>query len=189
MYDIHESGRLRMSVKAYLALDRNSPEQRYEYIDGYAYMLAGGSANHSIISINLARELSLALRGSPCQVYSSDMRVRVSEQCYFYPDISISCDARDRGTVDILQFPRLIIEVLSPSTKVFDRGEKLSHYRAYPTIEICVLVDAEQEAVEVYSREQERFWGIRLYGPGDDMELHSLGIRIPLASIYEGVSF
>ena len=113
-----------MSVEDYLALDRNSVDARYEYIDGYAYMMSGGTLNHSTISINVTSLLRNLLRDGACRIYNSDARVRISAARYVYPDATVSCDERDRGTGDTIYFPRLIVEVLSPSTEAYDRGQK-----------------------------------------------------------------
>ena len=181
--------RLHMSIEDYLKLDQDRAGARYEYINGHAYLLAGGTANHSIISANLIRELSLALRGSSCLVYTSDLRVRLSEQRYVYPDVSVSCDPRDRGAVEHLQSPRLIVEVLSPSTEAYDRGKKFSYYRACPTIEEYLLVDSQQQIVEIYRREQNTFWMLHPLEPGDQVSLQSLGVSFPIAAVYENVLF
>ncbi len=103
-----------ISVEEYFELEENNPDTRYEYLDGYVYMMSGGSANHAAISGNIYAILKNALRGGPCRVYNSDMKVRVSEQRYFHPDVTVSCDSRDRGTTSVLQSPRLVVEVLSP---------------------------------------------------------------------------
>ncbi|HZO72724.1 MAG TPA: Uma2 family endonuclease [Ktedonobacteraceae bacterium] len=181
--------RRHMSVEDYLTLDRSSDEVRYEYIDGNAYMLAGGSANHSLISSNLIRELSMALRGSSCLVYTSDMRVRLSEQRYVYPDVAVSCDPRDRGSVESLQYPRLIVEVLSPGTEAYDRGKKFGFYRTCPSIKEYVLVDSLQPSVEIYRHEQGVFWVLHPLGMSDQVELRSLGVSFPVAAIYENILF
>ena len=176
-----------MSVEDYLALDRNSVDARYEFIDGYAYMLAGGTLDHSTISINITSLLSNLLRGGPCRVYNSDARVRLTEARYMYPDASVSCDERDRGTGDTVQFPRLIVEVLSPGTASYDRGNKFVYYRSCPTIEEYMLIDTQQQAIEVYRRASATLWALHLFGPGDQVELKSLNIRFPLAVLYENV--
>jgi Uma2 family endonuclease len=178
----------RMSVQDYLDLDRRSIETRYEFIDGYAYMLAGGTANHSTISGNVYAELRALLRGSPCRVYNSDMKVRLSETRYVYPDVSVSCNPQDRGTVDTLQSPRLVVEVLSASTEGYDRGRKARYYRACPTIEEYVLIDSQQQAIEVYRRERD-FWKLYAFGPGAQVVLTSLGVSISTAAIYENTIF
>jgi Uma2 family endonuclease len=175
------------SVEDYLALDRSSFETRYEFIDGHVYMLAGGTLDHSTIKINITSLLRSLIHGGPCRVYDSDARVRLSQKRYVYPDVSVSCDSRDRGTIDTVQYPCLIIEVLSTSTEAYDRGKKFSYYRACPTIEEYVLVDTQQQSVEVYRREQD-FWKLYPFGPGDQVVLASLGVRFPIAAIYEDVT-
>jgi Uma2 family endonuclease len=182
-----EPQRMLMSVEEYLTLDRNSLDARYEFIDGHVYMLAGGTADHSVISANMIGELRSALRGGPCSVYTSDMRVRLSESRYVFPDVSVSCDARDRGRIDILQYPRLIVEVLSPSTSAYDRSRKFSYYRACPTIQEYVLVDTQWQAVEIFRRATENLWTYHFFGPGEQVELASLGVGFPIAALYENV--
>ena len=177
-----------MSVQEYLELDRNSLNARYEFIDGHVYMLAGGTANHSRISANMIRELGTALRNSSCSVYTSDMRVRLSQKRYVYPDVSVSCDPRDGGTVDILRYPCLIVEVLSPSTETYDRGKKFGLYRLCPTVQEYVLVDTQRQAVEVYRRRAETLWTLHFFGPGDQIELASLNVRFPIAVLYENIT-
>src|ERR1700694_5337106 len=102
-----------MSVEDYLELGRSSIETRYEYIDGYVTMLAGGTLDHATIGANIISILRSSLRGGPCRVFTSDARVRLSEMRYVYPDASISCDEQDRGQSDMVQYPHLIVEVLS----------------------------------------------------------------------------
>lgn len=124
-----------MTVEEYLALDRASPNVRYEYIDGVITMLAGGTANHSSISVNIASELRTALRGKSCKVFNSDLKVSVSKSRYVYPDVSVSCDQRDfRGRGDILHNPRVIFEELSPGIQANDRRQKFTYYRNCPSV-------------------------------------------------------
>lgn len=178
-----------MSVAEYLALDRDSIDVRYEYIDGHVYMLAGGTIDHGTISANLIGILYQQLRGGPCRPFTSDVKVRISESRYVYPDATVSCDERDRGQVDTLQYPRLIVEVLSPSTEAYDRGKKFSYYRACPTIAEYVLVDSQRQAVEVYRREQDHaFWRYASFGPGEQVELASISVKFPVADLYENVA-
>jgi Uma2 family endonuclease len=184
---VAEPERLLMSVEDYLTLDRNSVEARYEFIDGYVYLLAGGTADHSTIGINLTSLLHSLLRGNPCRVYNSDLRVRLSQRRYVYPDASVSCDPRDRGPVDTVQFPCLIVEVLSSSTEAYDRGRKFAYYRACPTVQEYVLVDTQRQAVEVYRRKADTFWTLHPFGPGDQVKLASLSLSFPIAALYENV--
>jgi Uma2 family endonuclease len=177
-----------MSVEEYFELEENHPDTRYEYLDGYVYMMSGGSANHAAISGNLYVILKNALRGGPCRAYNSDMKVRVSEKRYFHPDVTVSCDPRDRGTTDVLQSPRLVIEVLSPSTEARDRGRKLQCYLACPSVEEYLLVDSRSMRIEIYRKEQKK-WMYEAFGADDEVELTTLGVRFPTEDAYEDVIF
>lgn len=180
-----------MSVADYLTLDRHSTDQRYEYIDGQVYLLAGGSPAHARIASTLIRELGVHLRGGPCDVYTSDVYVRLSENRYVHPDVTVSCDERDRlPDTEMLDSPRLVIEVLSPSSEVFDRRKKFGLYRGVSSIQEYVLVNTEEPLVEVYRREQDHaFWRYASFGPGEHVLFSSLGVSIPVETIYEHVTF
>ena len=177
-----------MNVEAYLEFDRNS-EARYEYVDGKISLLAGGSRNHATVAFTLARLLWNTLGGGPCHVYTSDMRVSVSPTRYFYPDVTVSCDERDApGEDDILHSPRLVIEVLSPNTESYDRGDKFGYYQRCPTIQEYVLVSTRQQRIEVYRRTTGKRWTLDIYEPDDEVELASLAVRFPLKAVYKGTS-
>ncbi len=175
-----------MSVQEYLDLERNSLETRYEYVDGYAYMLSGGSVEHSIIIGNMFSELKSALRGGPCRVHTSDMRVQLSTSRYVYPDVSVSCDARDYQGVITLEHACLAVEVLSASTEAYDRGEKFRYYRTCPSIQEYVLITTQCPFVEVYRRVQD-FWALHAFGLGEQVMLSSIHVQIPVAALYENV--
>lgn len=176
-----------MSIEEYLDLDRRSSETRYEYIDGYVRMLAGGTPDHAKIAANVIGVLYGVLEGSTCGVYTSDVRVCLSETRYVYPDIAVSCDARDQEQEEMIQYPCLIVEVLSPSTEAYDRGRKLAYYRQCPSIREYVLVDSQRQTVEVFRREKNTFWTYHAFGPGDEVELASLSVRFPLVKLYRNV--
>ena len=177
-----------MSVEEYFELEENNPDTRYEYLDGYVYMMSGGSANHATISGNIYAILKNFLRGGPCRVYNSDMKVRVSEKRYFHPDVTVTCDPRDRGTADLIQSPRLVIEVLSPSTEARDRGRKLQCYLACPSIEEYLLVDTRSVRIEIYRKEQKK-WVYDAFEADDEVELTTLGVHFPVIDAYEDVIF
>jgi len=178
-----------MNIEEYLQLDSTSIGIRYEYIDGLVTMLAGGTADHATIGANIISILHRLLSGGPCRVFTSDLRVQLSEMRYVYPDVTISCDERDRGRIDRIQHPRLIVEILSPRTEAYDRGRKFAYYRQCPTIQEYVLIDSQHQDVEVYRREKNRFWTFHAFEPDDDIELSSLGVRFPIAVVYENVLF
>ncbi len=177
-----------MSVAEYFALEERNPETRYDYIDGYVYMMAGGTVNHDTIKANIERILWGLLRGSGCRTYSSDMRVAVSETRYYHPDVTVGCDPSDRGTKKTVQFPRLVVEVLSPSTETKDRREKLRDYLACPTIEEYLLVDSRSFRMEIY-RKTGKKWIYEAFQPEDEIELDCLDVHFPLMAAYEDVEF
>lgn len=178
-----------MTVEEYFALDESSSEVRYEYIDGHVTMLAGGTLDHSLIGANIITTLRNALRGTPCRVFTTDARIELSPTRYVYPDVSVSCDERDRGRVRNLTSPRLVIEVLSPHTERYDRGRKFAFYRNCPTIQEYVLIEPNFPSVEIYRRERGHLWVLRTFGEGDEIELVSVGIHFPISAIYEDVIF
>ncbi len=187
-----DDSRVMMTVEEYLSLDRNSLEMRYEYIDGVVTMRRGGTTNSSRICVNVTSELITALRGKPCQVFGSDLRVCISPTRYVYPDVFVACEQSDlEGNNDIVYSPRLIIEVLSPSAPitVSNRREKFIYYRACPSVQEYVFVNRDEVAVDVYRRLNEKLWDVHLFGPGDDVELKSIGVTVPIATIYENVIF
>lgn len=176
-----------MSVEDYLLLNRNSKDTRYEYLDGELRMLAGGSPDHSIIIANLTATIKGLLKGGPYRIYNSDVQLKLSEKRYVFPDITVSCDERDRNQKETVRYPRVVVEVLSPTTEATDRGKKAAHYRACPTIHEYMMVDSEEALVEVHRREEAR-WTINTFEPGDTITLASLGIQFPIEDAYEGTS-
>ena len=175
-----------MDVEDYLVLNKNSKDMRYEYLDGEIHMLAGGSPDHSIIIANLTAIIKGPLKGSPCRVYNSDVQLKLSEKRYVFPDITISCDERDRNQKETIRYPRLVVEVLSPTTEATDRGKKAAYYRACPTIQEYVMVDSQELFIEVHRREER--WTINTFESGDIITLESLGIQFPIEDAYEGTS-
>jgi Uma2 family endonuclease len=182
--------RLFMSVEEYLELDRSSLDARYEFIDGIVTMLAGGTTNHSRICVNVVSQLHSSLRGKPCQVFNSDLRVSISRSRYVYPDASVSCDPRDlEEEGDILYVPSVIIEVLSPSTEAVDRGKKFRYYQSCPSIQEYVLVSTQEQAIDVYRRATDNLWTLHPFGPGEAVILKSIEVSIPIDAFYENVTF
>ncbi|HLI90303.1 MAG TPA: Uma2 family endonuclease [Ktedonobacteraceae bacterium] len=175
-----------MDVEDYLILDNNSKTARYEYLDGELRMLAGGSSYHSMIKVRLIAAFERLLEGGPCCVYDSDMRLQLSESRYVYPDIAVSCDPRDQELVDTIHYPRVVVEVLSPSTEFIDRGKKSLYYRECSTVQEYVIVDSQSIMIEVYHRDNGK-WTITTFGPGSEVKLESLEIQFPIDSIYRGM--
>jgi Uma2 family endonuclease len=175
-----------MDVDDYLILDRNSKNARYEYLDGELRMLAGGSNYHSAIIANLTITIGRFLESSPCWVFNTDIRLQLSESRYVHPDVTVSCDERDQELDDMIHYPCLVIEVLSPTTEASDRGEKLFYYQECPTIQEYVLVGSQCIRIEVYHREEDG-WKFHTYGPESTVKLESLDIQFPIGAIYRGM--
>jgi Uma2 family endonuclease len=175
-------------INDYLALDQNSLDARYEYLDGELRMLAGGSADHSTITTNLTSMLYGLLRGGPCKVYNVDMKLQLSESRYVYPDITITCDPRDQEPEDNrTHYPSVVVEVLSPGTEMVDRGKKLLYYQAHATISDYLLIDSQSILVQVYHREKSR-WTLSTYGLKDEVPIESLEIQFSVKDAYEKTS-
>ncbi|MGK7955663.1 MAG: Uma2 family endonuclease [Crocosphaera sp.] len=160
---------------------------RYEYFNGQVLAMAVGTLPHADIALNLATLLREPLRGS-CKVRNSDAKVGITDEGPFtYPDLSISCDERDRTVRQFIRYPCVIIEVLSPSTEAYDRGGKFALYPRISTLQEYVLVSSETKTVEIFRRDAVGEWRFIPYSEGDTIELMSLGITLSLNSIYEDV--
>ena len=185
----HSAQYERMSLEAYLALVEQDPEHTYEYLDGRVYMMTGGSPDYSIIGSNLNGVLQAFLRGRRCIVYNSDVYVQLSEHYRVCPDVTVSCDVRDRGAQEVIRYPSLVAEVLSPTTEARDRGQKSLQYRSCPGIQEYLLISSEFPLVEVFRREKQEFWSLYTLGLEDTIELTSLNLRFPVAELYHSTSF
>lgn len=178
-----------VAVEEYLELDRNSHDVRYEYVNGCIIMMAGESPQHSLIAANVTGILSQLLRESSCCAFNSDVKIRLPRMNYVYADASVSCDERDFVDPEFMHHPRVIVEVLSPSTEGLDRGEKFEAYRECPSLQEYILVNTSRQAIEVCRREKNNFWSFQTFKADATVELISLGIRFPVADAYEKVIF
>ena len=179
----------RMSEVDYLAGEHDG-QPRHEFVDGYAYAMTGTSQRHNRIALNLASRLLAHLHGRPCQVHIADIKVHVRRaKAYYYPDIVVACREQGpavAGASDVVDAPTLVVEVLSPTTEATDRREKLHAYRRLASLQEYALISQDRHQVEVFRRASDTAWLRLLYEPGDDLELTSVGLRVPMASLYEG---
>lgn len=173
----------------YLAQERLA-ERKSEYLDGRVYAMAGAGRAHNLISVNIARHLGNQLAGRPCETYIADMRVKVSASgLYTYPDVTVACGAiqLEDQHADTLLNPSVIVEVLSPSTEKYDRGEKFAHYRRLPSLQEYVLVTQERMRVEHYARSGDQWVLTELNQPDAVLELPSIQCHVLLQDIYDKV--
>jgi len=172
---------------AYLALEQES-EVRHEYLDGEVWAMAGGSPEHSAVKVNVVALLRDRLRGRKCRVFDSDLRIRVPETGLgTYPDASVVCerlelDPEDRKGHTVTN-PTVLIEVLSPSTEGYDRGEKLAHYKRIESVEEVVLVAHDDRRVDLWRREADG-WTQRTYRDGESIALQSLDCELPVSEVF-----
>jgi len=175
-----------LSLEDFLALDRESLDQRYEYIDGHMVAMAGGSSNHSALAAKAIALIDSHLDTSPCTTFNSDMTLKIDDVC-FLPDVMVSCHEKDLGeSKTYIEFPKLVIEVLSPSTMRKDRGVKFQYYTNCPSIQEYVLISQDKMLVEVYTREGLE-WEGREYTSGETVEFKSIGLSFPIEKLYRRV--
>jgi len=176
---------LRMSYAEYLAL-AEQVEVKHEFIDGLVVAMAGGTIEHSRLIARMGYLLQQALEGKPCNVFSSDGRIRIeATNRSTYPDVSVVCGAVTRASDDPdgITNPVLLVEVLSDTTEKDDRGSKFAHYRRLPSLREYVLVAQDAPTVEVFRKEGE-LWVLREHGPGEEIELTSIGVVISVDRLY-----
>ena len=183
-------GRQKFTIEEYLAMEEAAVE-KHEYYKGEIFAMSGSKVPHNEISGNFFAALHNRLRGKKCKPYNSDQRVHIEENSLFtYPDISVVCDevlTRNNDNWNVLN-PTVIIEVLSPSTKNYDRGEKFMLYRYIPTLREYILVDSEHVHIEAFRLNAAHRWELEEYNSLED-QLHVKAISeiIPVAEIYDGV--
>ncbi|WP_341739926.1 Uma2 family endonuclease [Microcoleus sp. CAWBG640] len=175
------------SPEDYLEGEKISPI-KHEYRQGEIYAMAGASDAHETICINLVNLLTTHVRGRGCRIYAGNMKARIEQaDVFYYPDIMVTCDEKDRSLEYFKCHPRLIVEVLSPTTASFDRGNKFADYRTLETLQEYVVINQERIGVECYRRNAEGRWELYPYAEGEEVRLASVDFQCPIAQIYEDV--
>ena len=177
-----------LTPKEYFAWEEKQLE-KHEYIEGQVYAMSGGSRNHSLIAVRFTTLFSNHLDGSSCDVGNSDLRVKiVKTENYTYPDISVTCDDRDKTTTQYITYPSLIIEVLLSSTEAYDRGGKFRLYSHNPVLQDYLLVSSISIEIDLYHKKDNGEWIIINYKEGDMIELKSIDLTFAIAKIYRGLT-
>ena len=185
------------SPEEYLSLEHHN-KVRHESRRGLVYAMAGGSDDHSRLAINFLTVINFHLRDGECQFFSGDVKVNYADAFFYYPDAFVTCDPRDRSDRYVKRYPKLITEVLSPSTEKFvsealeeDRTDKFEDYRQLESLEEYVLIAQDEMRVECRRRVKngagER-WETVVYGAGDLVMLQSIELEVAIAELYRGVS-
>jgi Uma2 family endonuclease len=163
---------------------------KHEYINGQVYAMAGANDAHVTVAGNLFALLRNHVRGKDCRAYMSDMKAHIdSLNIYYYPDVMVTCDARDRELSLFKRYPCLIVEVLSASTEAFDRGDKFTDYQHLESLQEYVLISPKRQRVECFRRNTEGLWVLHPFNQSDEVHLVSLNFRIGIDALYEDVIF
>ena len=186
-----------MSEEQYHELERLSPDRKYEYLEGMAYLMSGGSVAHDRIAYNMRLALDLQFRSGSYTPFGADVQVLVGtkksgKRQFVYPDVTVSCDIADREPDNtLIESLRVVVEVLSPSTEARDRGIKFRAYQKCPTIQEIVLASQFAQYVEIWQRDEydSEVWHYRHYGANEVVELVSIKVRIAMKEIYRELNF
>ncbi len=176
-----------LSVAEYLEGEKDAPV-RHEYVAGQAYAMAGASARHNRIALNIAGRLNDLLGGGECEAFMADMKVSVAPDLYYYPDVVVTCDPPGADPY-VRTEPRLVVEVLSPSTERADRHEKLAAYKNCPSVQEYALVSQDAMMVELHRRTGETWQTEHFTEPAQQCAFASVGLTLSLGDIYRNVRF
>lgn len=179
----------RMSAQEYLA-DERAATEKHQYIAGEVFAMAGASPRHSNIVANLVMLLGQTLVAGHCRVFSSDLKLHIPAfELFTYPDVSIICGepALYQGSTDVVLNPKVLIEVLSPATEGYDRGEKARAYRSIASLSEYVLVADHMAHVEQYIRQRDDSWRLRVMGADGKLTLDSVLVALDIDAVYRGV--
>lgn len=162
--------------------------EKHEYIDGQIYAMSGGSKNHSLISVKFITLFSNHLESKGCETGNSDLRVNIVDTTHYtYPDVSVTCDERDKTTTQYITYPCLIVEVLSTSTEAYDRGGKFRMYRQNPVLQDYLLVSSTTIEIDLYHKNDAGEWVIINYKEGDTIELKSINLSFSIEQVYRNL--
>ncbi|HKY34579.1 MAG TPA: Uma2 family endonuclease [Polyangiaceae bacterium] len=178
----------RFTFDEYLRMEQDSGT-KHEFIAGQVYAMSGGTPEHAGVTANVARLLGNALSGKPCRVYSPDLRVRVrATGLGTYADVTVVCGKLELDPDDPKRHtalnPRLLVEVLSPSTEDYDRGEKLGNYKQVPSVQEVMFVAHDRREIEVVQREADGTWSRRITRDGETVVLASIDCEVSVSEIY-----
>jgi len=166
-------------------------EIKHEYFDGEISAMAGATDTHVTIAGNIFALLLSHLRGNGCRVYISDMKVRIeSKNRFFYPDVMVTCEPKDKENNTYKEFPCLIIEVLSDSTEAFDRGDKFADYQSLPSLQEYILINTKQARIACFRRTDNGLWLLQFYEQDQiNFELNSVEFVGKIDGVYQDVAF
>jgi Uma2 family endonuclease len=176
----------RITAAEFLAWEQTQAD-RHQFFEGEAFAMSGGTAEHNLVALSTALTLKLHLKGSPCKVFASDIHTQAAN-CYFYPDVVVTCAPQDTNNPKATEItaPKLIVEVLSPSTAAFDRGLKFAAYRQIPSLEEYLLLDPEAKTAELFRKNSANIWELHLSDAAAPLvKLNSVGWVGDMGGLFE----
>lgn len=175
-----------LKPEEFLAFDRTT-DVRHEYVRGQTFAMSGTTDTHNELVFRLTAALRDSLLSRDCRVLFEAVKLRVERaNCYFYPDVFVTCDARDRDDSRVKRYASLVVEVLSEGTQAYDRSEKLASYRQLDTLQAYLLVDTSRQRIEVYERQDGPFWRYAALGPGESLHVAALDFGLDVSELYAG---
>ena len=176
-----------MTAAEFLAWDAHQT-LRHEFVRGELFAMAGGEDYNNILALNLVVALRPHLRGTPCRVYANDVKLRIElADCYFYPDLMVTCSSLDAANRLIKREPKLVVEVLSPSTAAYDRGGKFADYRLLPTLQEYMLVDIDSRRCDLFRKQANGLWVLHPFEAGQTLHLASVALDIPADALWADI--
>ena len=173
-----------LTADDYLAWEATQPE-RHEFVGGETFAMAGAEDRHVTVTLDIAMALRQHLRGTPCRTFMADMKVQAqADSSYFYPDVVGTCCAADAHSRLVKREPRLIVEVLSPGTEAYDRGEKFQRYRHIASLEEYALVDIEHRRVDVFRKLPEGLWVLHPFDATTPATFASVDLALDADTLY-----
>jgi Uma2 family endonuclease len=175
----------RLTLAEFLAWEKQQPD-RHEFYLGETYAMVGGTARHNRVILNLASRINDHLDGTACQVFAENMKVQLAEGV-LYPDVMVTCGKAEAGDEQAITDPKLVIEVLSPSTKGYDKRDKFILYRTLASLREYVLIDPVKRQVEVFTLADAGAWLLTDQTPADELTLVSIDCKLSMALVFKGV--
>lgn len=186
----HAALNLPLSAADFLAWDATQTT-RHEFVRGEVFAMAGAGERHVTVALNVAMALRQHLAGTPCRTFITDMKLRVeAADAYFYPDVMVTCSARDATDPQVKREPVLLVEVLSPATAAFDRGDKFAAYRSLDSLREVLLVDPDLRRCDLFRRQPVdggQAWVLHPTAPGEGVELASVDLSLTAAALWAEV--
>jgi len=181
----HAAAKTPMTAQEFLAWDAHEL-LRHEFVRGEVFAMAGAEEQHVTVSGNVYVALRRHLHGTPCRTFITDMKLRVdAADCYFYPDVMVTCSAADAADPLIKREPVLVVGVLSPNTAAFDRGEKFAAYRLLPSLREYLLVDPNSRRCDLYRKGTDGLWVLHPFDPGQTVRLDGVNMDLGAEALWD----